>query len=85
MRRLLAFEVARTREIYRSAVHGVRLLHPTSRPCIETALALYGGILDEVEKADYEVLRQRVSVSPARRAAVALPGLARARAARRAA
>jgi len=82
VRRLLAFEVARTREIYRSASHGVRLLHPTSRPCIETALALYGGILDEIEKADYQVLGQRVSVGRAKRAAVALPGLGRAWAAR---
>jgi phytoene synthase len=82
VRRLLAFEVARTRELYRSAAHGVRLLHPSSRPCIETALALYGGILDRVEKADYEVLGRRVSVGPARRAAVAVPGLLRARAAR---
>ena len=79
----MAFEVARTRELYRSAALGVRLLHPTSRPCIETALALYGGILDEIEKADYEVLGRRVAVGPGRRAAVALPGLARAWAARR--
>lgn len=83
VRRLLAFEVARTRELYRSAALGVRLLHPTSRPCIETALRLYGGILDEVERADYAVLGQRVGVGPARRAAVAVPGLARAWAARR--
>lgn len=83
VRRLLAFEVARNRELYRSAALGVRLLHPTSRPCIETALALYGGILDEIEKADYQVLTQRVSVSKRRRAAVAVPGLLRAVAARR--
>ena len=83
VRRLLAFQVARTRELYRSAALGVRLLHPTSRPCIETALALYGGILDEIEKADYQVLGQRVNVGKARRAAVALPGLGRAWAARR--
>jgi phytoene synthase len=82
VRRLLAFEVARTREIYRSAAAGVRLLHPTSRPCIETALRLYGGILEEVEAADYAVLGRRVGVGPARRAAVAIPGLARAWAAR---
>jgi len=82
VRRLLAFEVARTRELYRSAASGVRLLHPTSRPCIETALALYGGILDEIEKADYQVLGRRVGVGGARRAAVALPGLGRAWAAR---
>ena len=83
VRRLLAFEIARTREIYRSAAAGVRLLHPTSRPCIETALRLYGGILDEIEKADYAVLGQRVGVGRGKRAAVALPGLARAGAARR--
>lgn len=83
VRRLLAFEVARTREIYRSAAQGVRLLHPTSRPCIETALKLYGGILDEVEAADYAVLGQRVSVGRSTRARVAVPGLARAWAARR--
>jgi phytoene synthase len=78
VRLLLAFEVARTREIYRSAQHGVRLLHPSSRPCIETALALYGGILDQVENADYQVLRQRIAVGPVRRASVTVPGLARA-------
>jgi phytoene synthase len=83
VRRLLAFEVARTRETYRSAAHGVRLLHPTSRPCIETALALYSGILDEVEKADYQVLDRRVRVRAGRRAAVAVPALVRARAAQR--
>ena len=85
VRRLLAFEVARTRELYRSARQGVRLLHPTSRPCIETALALYGGILDEVEAADYDVLGRRVAVGPAWRARVAVPGLVRAWSARRSA
>ena len=78
VRRLLAFQVARTRETYRSAAQGVRLLHPTSRPCIQTALALYGGILDEVEAADYQVLDRRVSVGAGRRLAVAGPGLWRA-------
>lgn len=83
VRRLLAFEVSRTREIYRTARQGVRLLHPTSRPCIETALALYGGILDEIEKADYPVLTRRVSVGVGRRLAVAGPGLIRAKRARK--
>jgi phytoene synthase len=83
VRRLLAYEIARTRELYRSAAHGVRLLHPTSRDCIRTALRLYGGILEEIERADYQVLDRRVSVAPARRLAVAGPGLARAYRARR--
>ena len=78
IRRLLAYEIARTRELYRAAEPGVRLLHPTSRDCIRTALRLYGGILDEVERADYQVLDRRVSVGAATRARVAVPGLARA-------
>ncbi|GAC1325425.1 MAG: phytoene/squalene synthase family protein [Mycobacteriales bacterium] len=85
IRRLLAFEIARTREIYRAAEPGVRLLHPTSRDCIRTAVALYGGILDEIERADYRVLDQRVRVGGLKRAAVAGPGLWRAARARRSA
>jgi phytoene synthase len=83
VRRLLAFEIARAREVFRSAAGGIRLLHPTSRPCIETALVLYGGILDAVEAADYQVLRQRVSVGNGRRLAVAGPAWVRAVRARR--
>jgi phytoene synthase len=83
VRRLLAFEVARTREVYRTAAQGVRLLHPTSRPCIETALTLYGGILREIERQDYPVLRRRVTVGRARRARVAVPALLAASRARR--
>ena len=83
VRRLLAYEIARARGLYRTAEPGVRLLHPTSRDCIHTAIRLYGGILDEVERADYRVLDRRVAVGPARRVRVAVPGLARAYAARR--
>ena len=80
---LLRFEIARTRELYARARPGIELLHPTSRDCIRTAFALYGGILDAVEKADHQVLDRRVAVPLPRRLAVALPGLVRARRARR--
>ncbi|GMA89126.1 hypothetical protein GCM10025868_43760 [Angustibacter aerolatus] len=62
---------------------GVAMVRPESRPCLETAIALYGGILDEVEAADYHVLDRRVSVPNRRRAAVAGPALLRAVRARR--
>jgi phytoene synthase len=84
IRELLRFEIARTRAIYRAAAPGIDLLHPSSRDCIRTAFRLYGGILDEVEKADYDVLRKRVSVPVRTRLAVAAPALVRARRARRA-
>ena len=82
VRRLLAHEIARCREIFRSAEPGIRLLHPTSRDCIRTAFTLYGAILDAIEDADYQVLDRRVSVALPRRLAVAGPALWRARAAR---
>jgi phytoene synthase len=83
VRRLLALEVARARGLYATARQGIRLLHPTSRPCVQTAWTLYGGILDRIEATGYQVLDRRVAVSPGRRLRVALPGLVRARAARR--
>jgi len=83
VRELLAFEVERTRTLYRSARLGVRLLDPVSQPCIEAALALYGGILDEIVAADYRVLDRRVAVPLGRRLRVALPHYAQAVAARR--
>jgi phytoene synthase len=81
---LLRFEIARTRELYRRAAPGIDMLHPASRDCIRTAFTLYGGILDAVEKADYQVLDRRVSVPLPRRLRVAAPALVRARRARRA-
>jgi phytoene synthase len=83
IRTLLAFEVARTRDLYAVAREGVPMVRPESRPCLATAIELYGGILDQVERADYQVLDRRVSVPNRRRAAVAVPALARALSARR--
>jgi phytoene synthase len=83
IRRLLADEIARTRELYRSAAPGIRLLHPTSRACVQTAFTLYRDILDEIERNDYRVLDHRISVGVPRRLRVAVPGLVSAALARR--
>ena len=77
VRRLLGHEVGRARELLRAATPGIRLLHPTSRDCVWTAARLYGGILDEIEKADYQVLSRRVAVGTPRRLAVAGRALVR--------
>jgi phytoene synthase len=68
---LLAFEVARAREHYRAAEPGIELLAPSSRPCVRVAFDLYGGILEEVERAGYQVLGRRVRVPRSRRLGVA--------------
>jgi phytoene synthase len=83
LRSLLAFEIGRTRELYAQARPGVDLVDLTSRPCLSTAIELYGGILEEVERADYQVLTSRVSVPNRRRAAVAAPAYLNALRARR--
>lgn len=82
VRRALAHLVARTRATYRRAAPGIDMLEPVSRACVGCAFVLYQGILDEIERADYAVLHRRVAVPTRRRAAVALPGLGRALAAR---
>jgi 15-cis-phytoene synthase len=71
-RRLLAFQVARTRHLYRRAEAGWALLAPASRICIRVAHRLYGGILDAVEAADYQVFRVRAHVPTSRRLRVAV-------------
>jgi len=78
VRRLLQFEIERTRALYAYAEPGIDMLDPTSRDCMRTAFELYGGILGAVERADYQVLTGRVSVSRPRRLRVAGPGLVRA-------
>ncbi|RTL69251.1 MAG: phytoene/squalene synthase family protein [Pseudonocardiaceae bacterium] len=83
VRAAIAHLVARTRAVYRRAAPGIGMLEPVSRACIGAAAALYGGILDRVADAGYDaVLHRRVRVGTARRAAVAVPGLVRAVAAR---
>lgn len=83
IRNLLAWEIERARGLYANAAPGIELVHPTSRDCLRTASILYSAILDEIERADYDVFSRRVTVSVPRRAAVGLSGLRGAVAARR--
>jgi 15-cis-phytoene synthase len=83
VRALLAFEVERARAHYRAAEPGIELLAPSSRACIRVAFELYRGILDEVERAGYQILDRRVRVPHHRRLGVAGRHLLAARAERR--
>ena len=76
-RRLLAFEVDRTRALYRRAEAGWAMLAPRSQVCIRIAHRLYGGILDALEAADYEVFEVRARVPTRRKLAVAAREVAR--------
>jgi phytoene synthase len=85
VRELLKFEVARVRRLEQASRPGIALLSPDSQPCIDAARVLYCGIVDAVEKIDYQVFTERATVSVPRRAQVALPAWFRAVRARRAA
>ena len=69
----LKFQIERVRQLQREADLGIALLSPDSRPCIRAASELYCGIVDEVEKIDYQVFTKRAKTSTLRRATVALP------------
>jgi len=68
----LKFQINRVRELQAKANTGIALLNPEARPCIEAASELYCGIVDEVEKVDYDVFNHRAKTSTLRRAKVAL-------------
>jgi 15-cis-phytoene synthase len=68
-RRLLAFELARARALYRRAERGWPLLPAASQRCIRLAHRLYGGILDAIEAHDYQVFRIRATVPRTRKLA----------------
>ncbi|MGV9720407.1 phytoene/squalene synthase family protein [Nocardia beijingensis] len=84
VRRALAAQIARTRDIYRFADAGIALLHRRSRPCVTTATTLYSEILDRIEASDYAVFDHRATVPNRRRARVGAAGLVEAWRARRA-
>jgi len=75
-------QIARVRRLQREAAPGIKLLAPESQACIEAASELYCGIVDEVEKIDYQIFDKRAKTSTWRRIKVAFPALLRARAAR---
>ncbi len=71
VRELLRYEIERARAHYAAARPGLDLLAPDSRPCIQVAYTLYREILDEIERAGYDVFSRRAVVPVRRRVAVA--------------
>ena len=78
----LAGQIARVRMLEERSRPGIAMLSPDSRDCIDAARVLYCGIVDAVERQDYEVFSRRATVPMRRRLAVAGPAWVRARRAR---
>lgn len=74
----LSFQIDRVRRLQREAADGIKLLDPASQPCITAASELYCGIVDEVEKINYQIFTHRAATSSWRRLRVALPAFLQA-------
>lgn len=67
-RGLMRFQIDRARRAYAESERGVPLLiGAASRLTVRVMGRLYGGILDEIERLDYDVFRSRARVSTARK------------------
>ncbi len=64
-RALMAFQLERAREWFRRSEAGVRWLSADARWPVWTSLRLYRGILDVIERHDYDVFNRRAFVSTA--------------------
>lgn len=74
-RRLMAFEVNRTRELYDRGAEVSRYLSPVGRPVFDTMVKLYRGLLDEIERRDYDVFSHRVRLSTWKKVRLAVGGI----------
>jgi phytoene synthase len=59
---LMQFQVDRARGLYQQALAGVPSLSPTGRMTTLLAAELYAGILDVIERKNFDVLEQRAVV-----------------------
>jgi phytoene synthase len=72
-------QIARVRKLQQEATPGITMLNPVARECIKAASELYCGIVDEVEKIEYQIFDKRAKTSLYRRMKVAAPALVRAK------
>ena len=82
LRHALKEQISRVHTLQQEAEATIPLLDPISQPCIKAASELYCGIVDEVEKIDYQVFSRRAKTSTLRRTRVAFPALLKALSAR---
>lgn len=61
-RELMRFQIARARALYADAWPGIRLMERDGRLAIAAAGSLYRGILDVIERNDYDVFSRRASL-----------------------
>jgi phytoene synthase len=61
-RQFMKFQIDRTRQLYTESWQGVKLLEREGQLAIGAASVFYQGILDEIERNDYDVFTRRATV-----------------------
>lgn len=74
-RDLMRFEVQRARDYYRASRPLAGYLEPAGRAVFQVMARTYGGLLDAIERRDYDVFSGRVRVSPWRKLQFAVQAL----------
>jgi len=62
-RQFMRFQIERTRQIYAESSAGLKMLEREGQLAVGAASVFYQGILDEIEKHDYDVFSRRASLS----------------------
>ncbi len=62
-RQFMKFQIERTRQLYAESWKGVKMLEREGQLAIGAASVFYQGILDDIEKHDYDVFSRRASLS----------------------
>jgi phytoene synthase len=62
-RQFMKFQIDRTRQVYEESWPGVKMLEREGQLAIGAASVFYQGILDEIEKSDYDVFTRRASLN----------------------
>lgn len=62
-RRLMEFETARAREYYRRGAELFPCLDRSGRTILAAMFRIYGGLLDEIERRNFDVFSRRVELS----------------------
>ncbi len=66
-RSLMRFEVGRAREYYERGSRVFDDVEPEARPILSAMIRIYRGLLDEIERRDFDVLTERVGLSRTRK------------------
>lgn len=62
-RQFMKFQIDRTRQLYTESWAGLKMLEREGQLAVGAASVFYQGILDDIEKHDYDVFRRRASLS----------------------